>query len=269
MKHKTDDKKTEMKYIMSLSGGVASAVAAERAIKRYGRENVTLWFADTKWEDEDLYRFLDDLMKRWGGELITYTDGRTPLQVSIDAKIIPNSFAAPCTFKLKIKPFMDYVKSHDKPLTVMLGIDWSEIHRIEAPKRNYEKIEGVTVDYPLLWKPYEFRNYHEVVRSWSIETPRLYNMGFSHNNCGGRCFKQGLGSWRILDYHFPERYDEVMVFEEWSREQGDRRADRSICKNQSKYAESKELTLRELREANDPIEGQPVQEDIFSCMCGW
>ena len=60
-----------------------------------------------------------------------------------------------------------------------------------------------------------------------------------------------------------------MVFEEWSREQGDRRADRSICKNQSKYAESKELTLRELREANDPIEGQPVQEDIFSCICGW
>ena len=102
MKHKTDDKKTGMKYIMSLSGGVASAVAAERAIKRYGRENVTLWFADTKWEDEDLYRFLDDLMKRWGGELITYTDGRTPLQVSIDAKIIPNSFLAPCTFTLKI-----------------------------------------------------------------------------------------------------------------------------------------------------------------------
>lgn len=45
-----------MRYIVSLSGGTASAVAAERAIVRYGRRNVLLWFADTAWEDEDLYR---------------------------------------------------------------------------------------------------------------------------------------------------------------------------------------------------------------------
>ena len=36
-----------MKHIVSISGGSASAVAAERVIERYGSENVTLWFADT------------------------------------------------------------------------------------------------------------------------------------------------------------------------------------------------------------------------------
>lgn len=56
-----------MRYIVSLSGGTASAVAAERAIVRYGRRNVLLWFADTAWEDEDLYRFMADCMQRWGG----------------------------------------------------------------------------------------------------------------------------------------------------------------------------------------------------------
>ena len=50
-----------MKHIVSLSGGTASAVAADRILKRYGPENTTLWFADTSWEDEDLYRFLEDL----------------------------------------------------------------------------------------------------------------------------------------------------------------------------------------------------------------
>ena len=50
-----------MKHIVSLSGGTASAIAGDRVINRYGKENVILWFADTSWEDEDLYRFLEDL----------------------------------------------------------------------------------------------------------------------------------------------------------------------------------------------------------------
>ena len=45
-----------MKHIVSLSGGTASAVAANRVIQRKGKDNVILWFADTSWEDEDLYR---------------------------------------------------------------------------------------------------------------------------------------------------------------------------------------------------------------------
>ena len=55
-----------MKHIVSLSGGTASAVAADRVLKRYGAEDTTLWFADTSWEDEDLYRFLKDLEAYWG-----------------------------------------------------------------------------------------------------------------------------------------------------------------------------------------------------------
>ena len=80
-----------MKHIVSISGGSASAVAADRVIKRYGSENVTLWFADTLWEDEDLYRFLDDLESRWEKKIVRFTDGRTPLQVAEDRKLIPNS----------------------------------------------------------------------------------------------------------------------------------------------------------------------------------
>lgn len=67
--------------IVSLSGGLGSAIAAERAIQKHGRENVLLWFADVKDENEDLYRFLHDLMKRWGGRLFWYTDGRRPADV--------------------------------------------------------------------------------------------------------------------------------------------------------------------------------------------
>src|SRR5207237_653107 len=54
-------------HAVSLSGGLGSALAAERVIQQYGRENVLLWFADTRQENPDLYRFLHDLLARWKG----------------------------------------------------------------------------------------------------------------------------------------------------------------------------------------------------------
>ena len=86
-----------MKHIVSLSGGTASAVAADRVLKRYGAEDTTLWFADTSWEDEDLYRFLIDLEEYWGVTIVRYTDGRTPLEVAEKQNIIPNHKIAPCS----------------------------------------------------------------------------------------------------------------------------------------------------------------------------
>ncbi len=82
-----------MEHIVSLSGGSASAVTAERVMDKYGKNVVTLWFADTLWEDQDLYRFLEDLEARWEKEIVRYVDGRTPLEVAEDKKLIPNSLA--------------------------------------------------------------------------------------------------------------------------------------------------------------------------------
>ncbi|KKM59867.1 hypothetical protein LCGC14_1547520, partial [marine sediment metagenome] len=115
-----------MNHVVSLSGGTASAFAAERVIERVGISNVMLWFADTKWEDEDLYRFLGDLEKRWGKAIMRTEDGRTPLQVAEDKKIIPNQRRAPCSFVLKIQPFTRWLKKQPKPITVYLGLDWTE-----------------------------------------------------------------------------------------------------------------------------------------------
>ena len=90
-----------MKHVVSISGGSGSAVAAERVLDRYDKNDVILWFADTLWEDEDLYRFLDDLEARWEHEIIRFTDGRTPLDVAEKRQLIPNSLIAPCSHELK------------------------------------------------------------------------------------------------------------------------------------------------------------------------
>jgi hypothetical protein len=255
-----------MRYVVSLSGGMASAIAADRAIERYGRENVHLWFADTSWEDDDLYRFLGDCLRRWGGEMETYRDGRTPLDVAEDEHIIPNPQLATCTFRLKIEPFTAFIAAYPKPATGLVGLKWSEQHRMATPKARYEAIPGVAVDYPLMWAPLDYRPEIEIVRSWGIEPPRLYLLGAPHNNCGLRCVKQGIGEWERLRLHFPERFREVSEWEQRMRAKGDKWAGRAILRDRT-GGEVKPLTLAELAARGEPEVGAPVQEDMFSCFC--
>jgi hypothetical protein len=39
-----------------------------------------------------------------------------------------------------------------------------------------------------------------------IAPPRLYAMGFPHNNCGGFCIKAGQAHFKLLLEKLPERY---------------------------------------------------------------
>lgn len=254
-----------MKTIVSLSGGVSSAVACDRAIKKYGRENVTIWIADTSAEDADLWRFVDDCMARWGGQLIKYCDGRDPLQVFDDKKIIGNSMIAPCTFVLKIEPFVKFLKSHEKPVQVAIGLNWDEQHRLEAPRARYEAMDGVSVVFPLMWKPYCWDVFSEV-RGWGIEPPRLYAAGFPHNNCGGACIKQGKKEWLRLRAHDLARFEK---YRDWETQARERLGDYAFLREQ-RNGERCPLPLAELeKQTASTVEGAGTQEDLFSCFCSY
>lgn len=272
-----------MYYIVSLSGGVASAVTAERAIIRYGRANVRLWFADTRAEDEDTYRFLDECMQRWGGRLYRYCDGRTPLDVAEQHQIIPNQKVAPCTRELKIDPFVAMLWRQPKPLTVLLGLGWQEMRRIYErrswhrkagklrPPTGYQRlIHGVYEDYPLLWKPLEFRPYQHVCREdWGIVPPRAYELGFSHNNCLRHgCVKQGVADWLRFRAHFPGRFASTRDWEQVQRAKGGARANYAIARDQS-GGTVRPLTLAEIEQREQLPDEGPSQDDMFSCMCSY
>ena len=258
-----------MKHIVSLSGGTASAVAADRVLKRYGAEDTTLWFADTSWEDEDLYRFLIDLEEYWGVTIVRYPDGRTPLEVAEKQNIIPNQKIAPCSQVLKTRPFKAYIKDLPKPLTVHLGLDFTEMHRATRPKLEYEKLSGVTVDLPLLWEPVAKPPHRYTVEEWGIETPRLYKLGFPHNNCGGRCVRQGIKEWLRLKHTFPDRFTEVADWEQEQRAKGGARADYAIARDQSR-GRATALPLYDI----PMVKGEQLplgtsNEDVFSCFCSY
>lgn len=248
-----------MKHIVSFSSGLSSAVACERVLKRY--DDVDIVFMDTLIEDDDNYRFMRECEARWGVKITILTEGRTPFEVATDKKIIPSNFAAPCTFVLKIEPFVKYLTAlNESDLTIHIGYDYMEIHRCEATEKNYAE-RGWAVDFPLLWKPYEARSYADTVKDdWGIKPPRMYAMGFSHANCGGRCVKSGQSDWLRTLKHFPNRFREI---EDW--EQGMRnhpvRANRAMLRKQVGGV-MRGLPLTELRENYEDVEIN--QGDLFT-----
>lgn len=236
-----------MKHIVSFSTGLSSALTVERALTRYGKEATEVVFMDTKMEDDDNYRFMNDCKARWGIPITILCEGRTPYEVSRSENVIPNSLIAPCSFRLKIEIFRKYIATLEKPVTIHIGYDAQEMHRIPKTEQNYKSL-GYEVDFPLLWLPTEKRKYTDVVRDdWGIEPPRMYALGYTHANCSGLCVKQGQGDWIRTLINFPERYAQVETWEQEMRTHSERHAVRAILKHQVNK-ESLPFTLKELRE---------------------
>lgn len=192
-----------MKYYISFSGGIGSAVSAIIAMEN--NLDFELLFADTLIEDEDLYRFNDDIAKAVGKEIITLTDGRTPWDVYEDKKWIGNTRTAHCSNELKTKQVEKWLNENASgDYCLVLGMDWSEIDRIERAKKRWRNTEVKS----LLNEFKVFRHDYETYLSkYGIEKPRLYRYGFEHNNCGGFCCRAGLKQFERLNKVFPERYD--------------------------------------------------------------
>jgi hypothetical protein len=225
---------------------------------------------DTVIEDEDNYRFLADCQARWG-VITMLCEGRNPYEVAKDKHIIANQKIAPCTFALKIDVFRKYLTDSypDASPTIHIGYDFTELHRCEPTRRNYEA-QGWGVDFPLLWKPYETRPYAQVVREWGIEPPRMYEMGYSHANCGGRCVKQGQGDWLRTLINFPHRYAEA---EHWEAEMRDHPVRKNYAILRDRVGgQVRPLTLRAFRkrhEAGRAVQPSFLDEQYGGCVyCG-
>lgn len=255
-----------MNHVVSFSSGLSSALTSIRVLEKH--PSAMLVFMDTLFEDEDNYRFMVDFENHFCVKIIRLIEGRNPYEVSRAEHVIPNNSLAPCTFRLKIDIFKKYLKTLTGESTIYIGYDFSEIHRCESTTKNYES-EGYKVDYPLLWKPIETRRYTDVIRSdYGIEPPRMYKLGYTHANCGGRCVKQGQGDWIRTLINFPRRFAEI---EKWENEMRENEVNKNyaILKSQTTTGRTP-LTLKELRERYEREHNDPVLFDMkSSCVvCG-
>jgi 3'-phosphoadenosine 5'-phosphosulfate sulfotransferase (PAPS reductase)/FAD synthetase len=237
-----------MRRVVTFSGGVGSWAAAKRVAEQFGCDDMTLLFADTRMEDEDLYRFLAEASANIGCELVRLADGRTPWDVYFTHRFLGNSKVDPCSKDLKRDIVDRWLKENCDPsdTIVYVGIDWTEMHRYDRLSRLRAE-KGWTYKAPLCEAPYLSKS---DVFAWlkreGIRRPRLYDMGFAHNNCGGFCCKAGHGHFATLYRNMPERYR----FHE-QREQDIRtylKADVSMLTDRSGDGVKKPLTLKTFRE---------------------
>lgn len=195
-----------MKHVVMYSGGLGSYMAAKIIAERVKLENMILLFTDTLTEDEDLYRFLYESVKDIGAELVRLCDGRDVWQVFKDVKFLGNSRIAPCTRILKQEPAKKWVEENfsSDQVTLYVGIDWTEAHRLEKIQKNWSPYKVLA---PLCGEPYFTKtDVFEYLESRGIEKPRLYKLGFSHNNCGGFCVRAGQAHFSNLLKTMPDRY---------------------------------------------------------------
>lgn len=188
------------------SGGIGSWAAAKRVADRHGTHDLVLLFADTKMEDEDLYRFSREAATDVGGQLIKLSEGRDPWEVFFDCRFLGNSRIDPCSRILKREPLRKWLEKNCRAddAVVYLGIDWTEVHRFERAKKYWRPWK---IAAPLCEKPYlTKRDMFELLKDAGIEPPRLYKMGFPHNNCGGFCVKAGQAHFKLLLEKMPGRY---------------------------------------------------------------
>ncbi|GAA2631038.1 hypothetical protein SMC26_23700 [Actinomadura fulvescens] len=235
-------------HVVQYSGGIGSWAAAQRVAATHGTDNLVLLFADTLVEDDDLYRFLADSAAQLGIELVRVADGRDPFQVFTDQRFLGNSRLAPCTAHLKQIPCRRWLDEHADPAGAVLyvGIDWSEADRTPAIVKGWApwRVEFPMCDPPHLTKAQML----DWARSLGLTPPRLYDLGFAHNNCGGACVRAGQRQWKHLLQVFPDRYAAAEHAEATIRTD---LGDVAILRERRR-GQSRPLTLAELRRRQTP-----------------
>ncbi|MDF9843747.1 MULTISPECIES: hypothetical protein [unclassified Paenibacillus] len=267
-------------HVAMFSGGAASAFVTYEMVQAHGKENCILFFTNTLWEDEDNYRFMYEVAEYIGIDITERVDGRTPEEVFEETRFLGNSRLAKCSSELKVRQTVIFIEElRDQGLEPILyfGIGTHEKQRADSLREFYghQALEPVETRFPLFGKNTKDFDAKRVINDeWGIKLPRMYDLGFSHANCGGRCVRGGFKHYADLYKIWPHKYQEQVEMEERMR---DLLGDVSILKVQDN---GRPYTLREYRiyldivnkgmdevaTASCPID-IPDEDDTVPCVC--
>lgn len=209
-----------MRIIVALSGGKASAYCAEYAFQNYKKEDIVLYFNDTKWEHPDLYRFIEDLAKYYDHPITYDSDGRSPDELFFKQKALANNRMPFCSRILKADRLQNYYVDGD---IILFGIGLDEMHRASRIVSAYQRVAVKRKAYPKIKFPLIEKNTTSIdIDNWllsiNIAQPYLYTLGFSHNNCSGGCVRAGKKQWINLLEKLPDVYRQREEIEQKVRE---------------------------------------------------
>ncbi|MGG3805785.1 phosphoadenosine phosphosulfate reductase family protein [Metabacillus fastidiosus] len=210
-------------HIIFFSGGKSSFAVADYVKTNFPNDNIVLYFTDTMWESDDLYRFIYQAADRLELPLLTHSKGLNPLELMFERKLVFNNMIGDCSKILKIEVASNYLKKGIVPpiekwrnkqflkneqfieyATLYFGIGFEEFHRADSIIKNWKPF---TVAMPLID---HIIDNDEVLKKYNLRQPILYDYGFSHNNCNARCVKAGHGHYKNLLKTMPDVFYEIM-----------------------------------------------------------
>lgn len=206
----------ENPVIAWFSGGITSAVAVWYAIMLFGLQNVRIVFIDTKNEDPDTYRFLEDCEKWYGKKIERISAiGEGSRYSSIqDVWRRFNSLnvasGAICSAELKREVRLRFQRENNYSFQTH-GFDITEGKRCVGMSLNYADSFPI---YPLCLMGKRKSDCIKIVIDAGITPPAAYQSGFHNNNClKTGCVQGGIGYWQKMQRERPEVFD-AMAAEE-------------------------------------------------------
>lgn len=173
--------------------------------------------------------FLADLRRRACDaipELVWLVEGRDPWEIFRDRRFLGNSLVDPCSEVAKRDKLDAWRSGNCRRIGELFGpADWfavgigdNEAHRFDDGKGKgigpRTRSDGWQYHAPLLTEPQprEESLFFAPLSKIGPAEPRLYAMGYMHNNCGGFCVKAGMAHYANRLRVQPKRfaYDAMM-----------------------------------------------------------
>ena len=262
-----------VKHIVNLSGGNASACALFRVLERFGAESLSVCFADVLVEDADVYRFIDDVERAAGVDVVRLVHGMTKWEVFHDRAMItaPKETGGGCLASWVLKKQM--LKSHAEQVgnpdetVIYVGLGPDEDSRQARLVKNGGPWK---YDFPLCWPERMWRcDLDKDLKRRGLKPPASYAQGYPHANCAGACVLAGIKQWSGLLKDNPALYAteeaEEQKFLATLDERG--RKPMTILKDR-RGGEARSLSLKQLRE--EIAQGIRHHDDSWretSCSC--
>ena len=192
--------------VVWFSCGAASAVAAKYAIKQY--DNCEIVYCDTGGEHPSNQQFLKDVEKWIGGGITILKNDKYEdhFDVFKKTKYLYGNRGSRCTVELKKKLRQKYQRADDIHI---LGYTYDEKDRADKfEERNPELL----VNWILIENQITKENCLGIIWQSGIKMPKMYDLGYNHNNCIG-CIKGGMGYWNKIRKDFPDHFNRMAEIE--------------------------------------------------------
>ena len=191
-----------VRVVAWFSCGAASAVAAKKALEKYGQKVEVVYCDTSANEHPDNARFMTDV-ENWLGKKVTRLMSdkfKTVEEVFAKRRYMAGPFGAPCTVALKKVPRFNFQRADD---IHVFGYTADEAKRIRVFEQHNPEL---VLDWLLRDTKMNKSDCYQVLMRAGIALPAMYLLGYKNNNCLGCVKATSPGYWARIKSDFPDFY---------------------------------------------------------------